>query len=48
LKVAPKWISKVRNVEENKEESNQEGTVDKKGLFLKERIKIVNICMLLA
>jgi len=35
------WISKEKNIKDSDKESNQEGTVDKKGLFLQERIKIV-------
>jgi hypothetical protein len=35
------WISKKKNIKDSDKESNQEGTVDKKGLFLQERIKIV-------
>ena len=35
------WISKDKNIKESDKESNQEGTVNKKGLFLQERIEIV-------
>ncbi len=36
------WISKGKNINKDSDrESNQEGTVDKKGLFLQERTEIV-------
>ena len=41
-------ISKGKNVGESDEGSNQEGTVDKKGLFLQTRIEIVKTSTFLA
>jgi len=41
-------ISKEKNVDNSDEESNQEGTVDKKELFLKGRIEIVKTYFFLA
>ncbi len=42
------WITKEKNVVESDEGSNQEGTVDKKELFLVERIEIIKTSILLA
>jgi hypothetical protein len=41
------WISKEKNIEDSDKESNQEGTVDKKELFLVERIEIVKASIFL-
>jgi len=42
------WISKDKNIKDSDKESNQEGTVDKKELFLQERIEIVKTSIFLA